>query len=116
MKPPTRWSRPAQVMVVLGLLLVFGYLNGCLGDDQVKVTEAEAVEIARAEIDFEPTEVSTKFGRSGFGARPVWAVLFLVLSTDPDDPDGFEHRAVVEIDATNGSVNDVRVDQGSDSD
>ena len=113
MKPPTRWSRPAQVMAVLALVLVFGYLNGCLGDDQVEVTEAEAVEIARTQVDFEPTEVSTKFGRSGFGSRPVWAVLLMVLSTDPDDPDGFEHRAVVEIDATDGSVNEVRVDDGS---
>ncbi len=110
MKPPTRWSRPAQMMAVLGLLLVIGYLGGCLGQDQVTITEAEAVEIARAEIDFEPTEVSTKFGRSGFGSQPVWAVLFLVLSTDPDDPDGFEHRTVVEIDATNGEVNLVRSD------
>ncbi|MEC9000150.1 MAG: PepSY domain-containing protein [Actinomycetota bacterium] len=114
MKPPTRWSRPAQVMVVLALILLFGYLNGCLGDDQVNVTEAEAIEIALAQVDFEPAEVSTKFGRSGFGARPVWAVLLIVLSTDPDDPDGFEHRAVVEIDATNGEVNEVRFDEGSD--
>jgi len=101
-------------MVVLALILLFGYLNGCLGDDQVNVTEAEAIEIALAQVDFEPAEVSTKFGRSGFGARPVWAVLLIVLSTDPDDPDGFEHRAVVEIDATNGEVNEVRFDEGSD--
>jgi hypothetical protein len=100
-------------MVVLALILLFGYLNGCLGDDQVNVTEAQAVEIALAQVDFEPAEVSTKFGRSGFGARPVWAVLLIVLSTDPDDPDGFEHRAVVEIDATNGEVNEVRFDEGS---
>ncbi|MEC9467930.1 MAG: hypothetical protein VX980_05150, partial [Actinomycetota bacterium] len=60
MKPPTRWSRPAQVMVVLALILLFGYLNGCLGDDQVNVTEAEAIEIALAQVDFEPAEVSTK--------------------------------------------------------
>ena len=110
MKPPTRWSRPAQFMVALGLLLMVGWLNGCLGQDQVTITESEAVEIARAEIDFEPTEVSTKFGRAGFGARPVWAVLFLVLSADSDDPDGFEHRTVVEVDATNGEVNLVRSD------
>jgi len=109
-KAPTRWSRPAQVMVALALVLVFGYFSGCLGDDQVKVTESEAIEIALAQVDFEPAEVSTKFGRSGFGARPVWAVLLLVLSTDPEDPDGFEHRAVVEIDATNGEVNVVKFD------
>lgn len=110
MKSILKWSRPAQVMVVLGFLLFFGYLSGCFGQDQVTITEAEAIEIARAEIDFEPTEVSTKFGRSGFGSRPVWAVLFLVLSTDPEDPDGFAHRSVIEIDATNGKVNLVKTD------
>ena len=102
MKPLREWPRPLMLLAVLAVLLLVGQLRGCFGEDNLEVSKAEALEIATTQLDFEADYVEVKFGRQGFGSRPVWAVLF--AEVDEATEGGFGRRLVVEVDATSGDI------------
>ena len=60
MSPIRQWSLPAKMFIVLFVVVVGGYLGGCLG--RTSVSGDEAVRIARAEIDFVPEEINAEPG------------------------------------------------------
>ena len=93
-------SRAARVFVVVILVLVVGYLGGCLGGTGVAADEA--VRIARGEIDFVPQHTNAELGRKGFPPTAVWGITFWIEAKGTDG--GFERRTAVEIHADSGMV------------
>lgn len=106
MKGIRQWSMPAKMFIVLFVVVVVGYLGGCLG--RTVVSGNEAVRIARAEIDFVPEETNAELGRQGFPPRAVWGITFWIPAADGEE--GFERRTAVEVDADTGVVIAVRRD------
>ena len=97
------WSRAAQIFLVVMLVLVIGYLGGCLGGTGIAADEA--VRIAREQIDFVPEFTNTELGRKGFPPTGVWGVTFWIEAKGEDG--GFERRTAVEIHADTGVVLEV---------
>jgi hypothetical protein len=71
------------------------------------VTRAEAIEIARAEVDFEPDRVSVRFLPRGIPSRPTWGVSLVTLAADG----AVERAVVVVVDARTGEIAEVREDR-----
>ena len=67
-------------------------------DAQIEVSESEAVELAREEVDFEPTYTQVRFIRQGINRAPFWFVSLSIPIGDPDEPDAFKEFAVVRVD------------------
>ena len=100
MRSILQWSLPAKMFTGLAIVVVVGYLGGCLG--RTDITGDEAVRIARAQIDFEPEQINAELGRQGFPPKPVWAVTFWIAAKD--GVGGFERRTAVEVNADTGEV------------
>ena len=100
-RKPT-WPRLA---VLAGILIVaFFVAKGCQ-DRQVQVTQEQAVETAREQIDFEPTYTQVRFLRQGINRRGYWFVsLSQPIGFSGDRPDLFRNLAVIQIDAGTGEV------------
>jgi hypothetical protein len=85
------------------LLLAFLASRSCASRD-TDVSQEEAVEIAREEVDFEPDRVSVRFVPRGVPSQPYWAV-----SLSTEDTEGrLERVTVVVVDARTGDVEEVR--------
>jgi len=104
--PIRHWSTASKVFIVLLVVVVGGYLGGCLG--RTSVSGDEAIRIARAEIDFVPEETNAELGKKGFPPRAVWGITFWIPAADGEE--GFERRTAVEVDADTGDVIAVHVD------
>jgi hypothetical protein len=104
-RSPT-WPR---VLVLVGLLaLAFVVAKGCQ-DEQVQVTQEEAIEIAKAEVDFEPTYTQVRLLRQGIDRQAFWFVsLSVPIGFSGDRPDLFAALSVVEIDSKTGEVTSVK--------
>ena len=100
MRSIRQWSIPAKMFTGLAIVVVVGYLGGCLG--RTDITGDEAVRIARAQIDFEPEQFNAELGRQGYPPKPVWAVTFWTKPSDGKE--GFDRRTAVEIDAETGAI------------
>jgi hypothetical protein len=74
------------------------------GSRDTEVTQDEAIEIARDEIDFEPDQTMTRFLPRGFQSRPTWAVSFSTTRRDGS----LDQVVVVVVDAREGDVVEVR--------
>jgi len=106
MKSIRQWSMPAKMFTGLAIVVIVGYLGGCLG--RTDIAGDEAVRIARAQIDFEPEQTNAELGRQGFPPRPVWAITFWIEAKDGGG--GFERRTAVEVHADTGDVLAIRND------
>jgi hypothetical protein len=85
------------------LLLAFVASRSCASRD-TDVSQDEAVEIAREEVDFEPDRVSVRFLPRGVQSRPSWAV-----SLSTENPQGeLERVTVVVVDGSTGEIQEVR--------
>ncbi len=91
--------------MLLGVLaLAFFVAKGCQ-DQQVRVTEEQAVATAEKQVDFDPTYVQVRLLRQGINRQAFWFVsLSIPIGFDGDRPDLFEELSVVEIDARTGEV------------
>ena len=78
MRSIRQWSIPAKMFTGLAIVVVVGYLGGCLG--RTDITGDEAVRIARAQIDFEREHFNAELGRQGYPPKPVWAVTFWIVA------------------------------------
>ncbi len=96
------WSRATKALLVGAVVLVVLALSGMLrASNDVAVSSERAVEIAAAELDFEPEQTAVRLVREGIGLSPVWAVSFSVPGEGNAD---FEDLLVVSVDARSGDI------------
>ena len=81
----------------------FFVVRGCQ-NNQIKLTQAQAVELAQKQVDFKSETTQIRLLRQGLSRHPFWVVSLSIPFNTPDDPRGFEQLAVVRIDATTGEV------------
>jgi hypothetical protein len=81
--------------------------------DQVRVSEQQAIEIARDQVSFEPERTQVRMLRQGLGSKPFWIVALSI----PGQTEGtFRRIAVVRVDANTGEVTDVERGRPAPSD
>ena len=104
-RSPT-WPR---VLVLVGVLaLAFVVAKGCQ-DEQVQLTQEEAVAKAEAEVDFTPTYTQVRLLRQGINRQAFWFVsLSVPIGFSGDRPDLFKELAVVQIDSATGEIASVK--------
>ena len=96
-------SRPAKVIIGIGLVIVVFWLLGPLRSDRgVNVSQETALSIARDQVDFVPTHQAVRLIRQGFDNQPVWAVQLAIPIEGTDRQ--FHELTIVEVDATTGEV------------
>jgi hypothetical protein len=93
---------PLPALAVL-LVAIFFVSRGCQTEG-IELTQEEAIEIAKEEVDFEPDRVAVRLMRRGVSFRPHWAVS---LSQEAADG-GLTNITIVVVDASNGEVVEVR--------
>lgn len=92
------------VAVVVGLLaFAFFVVKGCQ-NNQIKLTQDQAIALAQEQIDFQSTDTQIRLLRQGLSRHPFWVVSLSIPFGTPEDPRGFRQLAVVRIDATTGEV------------
>jgi hypothetical protein len=96
-----------RVLAFVGLLVATLLVANSCQRSQVRFTQAQAVGIARQQIDFQPTRTQVRLVRQGIQSRPIWAVSLSV----PTGPDKFKSLAVVRVDANTGKIVSVAVQQ-----
>ena len=103
---PVGSSKARNVFILLAVILIVGYLGGCLG--KTTVDRDEAIRIARQEIDFVPERTNVELGRQGFPPKAVWGVTFWIEAKDGGEAkergDEFERRTAVEVHADTGEI------------
>ena len=103
---PVGSSKARNVFILLAIILIVGYLGGCLG--KTTVDRDEAIRIARQEIDFVPERTNVELGRQGFPPKAVWGVTFWIEAKDGGEAkergDEFERRTAVEVHADTGKI------------
>ena len=55
------------------LAFAFFVVKSCQ-DDQVRVTQDDAIELAEKQVDFEPENAQIRLLRQGLDRRPMWIV------------------------------------------
>ena len=88
------------VAVLLAAMLV---ARSCASRD-TQVSKDEAVEIARAEVDYEPDRVMTRFVPRGIRSRPSWAVSLSTVTA----AGRLDEVTVVVVDGRTGEVVEIR--------
>ncbi len=83
------------------LLFAFFVVRGCQ-QDEIRVTQEQAVAIAREQVDFEPRRTQIRFLRQGLNGKPNWVVSLSIPGANDNE---FRRLAVVRIDANTGEVN-----------
>jgi hypothetical protein len=108
LKPKSAEDRKPTVgrVAVLAAILVAALFvaKGCQ-DEDVQITQEEAVAGANEQVDFEPTFTQVRLLRQGINRRAYWFVsLSIPIGFDGDRPDLFEELSVVQIDAGTGET------------
>ncbi len=88
----------------MGILAVALLASRGCASRETDVSQEEAVEIARGEIDYEPERVMTRFLPRGVESRPSWAVSLATLHEDGS----FERLTVVVVDGRTGDVVEIK--------
>ena len=100
----TAWAKAAALAAVLLAALL---VSRSCGSSAAEVTRAEAVEIAKREVDYEPDGVQVRNLPRGIPQRRVWAVsLYVGRAAAP------RRITVVEVDAETGEVRAVHDERG----
>jgi hypothetical protein len=87
-------------LLALGLVL-----TRVLGRTTPKVSKADAVAVARPNVDFKPQGYNIRLVRQGIPPRPVWAVSFWIRKIGGN---GYSRITLVLVDANSGQVMQVR--------
>jgi Peptidase propeptide and YPEB domain len=85
------------------LVLAFFVARNCQ-QEQVRLTEQQAIVIAERQVNFEPEQTQIRLLRQGLNSQPFWIVS---LSIPGQREDTFRRLATVQIDAETGEVVDV---------
>ena len=98
-------DRPLFRVAVLALVLLLAFLasRSCASRD-TEVSQEEAVEIARDQIDYEPDRVGVRFLPRGIQSRPSWAVSLSTVNAQGD----LTRVTVVVVDGETGEILEVR--------
>ena len=98
------WQRPSlpRVAVILGLLVVAFFVSRGCQEDQIRVTEEQAVATAEGKVDFTSTQTQVRLLRQGLDRQPFWFVSLAIPVKGEDDK--FKKLAIVQIDANTGAV------------
>jgi hypothetical protein len=91
------WGKAAILVAILALALVASRTCGAAG---ARISQDEAVAIAKRQIDYEPDRVNVRFFRRGVPSRGAWAVS---LST-VEESSAMERLTTVVVDAGTGRV------------
>jgi hypothetical protein len=89
---------------MVGLLVLGFALVHVVDRNGAKVSQQEAVAIARARIDFKPEDYQIRFIRRGIPSRGFWVVSFYIRK----QLGGYARVTVVLVDAATGRVTEVR--------
>ena len=101
---PSGRRRLLPVLAFAALLaLTFVASRSCA--DRGELSQEQAIEIARGEVDFSPDGENVRFLRRGFNQRPLWAVSLWQRGEGGVD---FRRITVVVVDADTGQVTEVR--------
>jgi hypothetical protein len=95
------------VGVVGGLILIAFFASRSCQQSQIRITEGQAIAIAKRQVDFEPRSTQIRLLRQGLNRKPFWFVSLSNPIGSPTDPEGFTRLAIVKIDANTGKVEDV---------
>lgn len=74
---------------------------GAVGDE---ISQKQAVEIARTQIDYKPDRVMVRLLKRGVKSRPYWAVSLATVAATG----ALERVTVVVIDAKTGEIGEIR--------
>ena len=97
-RKPT-WPRIAVVAAVF--VFAFFFARSCQ-QDQVRISEEQAIAIAEDQVDFKPEHVQIRLLRQGLNSRPFW---FVVLSVPtPKNESDFAKLVQFRVDANTGDV------------
>ncbi|MGH2589184.1 MAG: PepSY domain-containing protein [Actinomycetota bacterium] len=91
-------------MVVAVLLFAFFVARSCQ-QDQIRITEEQAIATAEEQIEFTPEETQIRLLRQGIDTRPFWIVSLSIPKGEREDR--FSRLALVHIDANTGKVTKV---------
>ncbi|MFN8159427.1 MAG: hypothetical protein U0R52_00065 [Solirubrobacterales bacterium] len=87
------------MLALLALLgLIFFVSRGCQ-QSQIRVSQAEALSIARSAVNFTPDDAAVRLLRQGLSTKPFWIVVLYTRTHGDLTP-----RAQVFIDAKSGEV------------
>jgi hypothetical protein len=100
---PTR----GRILVLIALVALAAIVARSCQQSQIRVSEAEAIAIAKRQIDFEPKSTQIRLLRQGLNRKPFWFVSMSDPVGSAIHPKGYTRLAVVEIDANTGKVEDV---------
>jgi hypothetical protein len=89
---------------MVGLLALGFALVHVVDRTGAKVSQDDAVAIARTQVDFEPEDYQIRFLRRGIPSRGYWAVSFFIRK----QPSGYKRVTVVLVDAASGKITEVR--------
>jgi hypothetical protein len=96
------WPRFAVVVAVL--LFAFFVARSCQ-EDQIRITEEQAIATAERQVDFTPENTQIRLLRQGIDTRPFWIVSLSIPRGEGEDR--FSRLALVHIDANTGKVTKV---------
>jgi hypothetical protein len=100
---PTR----GRILVLIALVALAAIVARSCQQSQIRVSQAEAIAIAKQQIDFEPKSTQIRLLRQGLNRKPFWFVSLSDPIGSAVSPHGFRRLAVVEIDANTGAVENV---------
>jgi uncharacterized membrane protein YkoI len=92
------------VLVIVGVLLLAFFVARNCQQEQVRISQEQAIEIAEGQVNFDPQETQIRLLRQGLNSRPFWIVS---LSIPGEREDTFRRLATVQIDANTGKVAEV---------
>jgi Peptidase propeptide and YPEB domain len=93
------------VAVVVAVLLFAFFVARSCQQDQIRITEQQAIATAEEQIDFKPENTQIRLLRQGLDTHPFWIVSLSIPKDDSDDR--FSRLALVHIDANTGKVTEV---------
>jgi hypothetical protein len=91
-------------VVVAVLLFAFFVARSCQ-EDQIRITEEQAIATAERQVDFTPENTQIRLLRQGIDTRPFWIVSLSIPKGDSEDR--FSRLALVHVDANTGEVTEV---------
>jgi Peptidase propeptide and YPEB domain len=92
------------VLVIVGVLVLAFFVARNCQQDQVRLTEDQAIVIAECQVTFEPERTQIRLLRQGLNSKPYWIVS---LSIPGERKGTYRRLATVQIDAKTGEVVDV---------
>ena len=85
-------------------LFAFFVARSCQ-QDQVRISEEQAIAIAEQQVDFEPAHTQIRLLRQGLSSKPFWFVVLSVPTRKNEDE--FSKLLQFRVDANTGDVTEI---------